>query len=55
VLIESKIEEEKLRGSVLIPITVKVYGADLELFVPPNTEAIYLYNMIASWMGQEPN
>jgi hypothetical protein len=50
-----KVEEGKLKGDVLIHITVRVYGTDLELFIPPDTEAVYLYNMIASWMGQEPS
>jgi hypothetical protein len=49
------INNDHLRGGNLIPITVQIYGTDFILMIPPNTSAVQLYNIVATWMGQEPN
>jgi hypothetical protein len=49
------LNEGHLRGGNLIPITIRMYGTELILMIPPNTSAIQIYNIVATWMGQEPN
>jgi hypothetical protein len=46
---------DRLKGGDLIPITIQIYGTDFVLMIPPNISAVELYNIVATWMGQEPN
>jgi hypothetical protein len=47
--------DDYLRGSELIPNKIRVYGTELVLMISPNTSVILIYNIVAAWMGQEPN
>jgi hypothetical protein len=38
----------------LIPIIIRIYGTELEMFITQNTEANFVYNVVAAWMGQDP-
>jgi hypothetical protein len=50
-----RLNNNQLKGGDLIPITIRMYGTELVLMIPPNTSAIQIYNIVATWMGQEPN
>jgi hypothetical protein len=50
-----KVEKGCLKGGELIPININVYGTELTLTIQQNTSAVFVYNVIATWMGQEPN
>jgi hypothetical protein len=44
-----------IRGGIQIPIVIKIYGTELMLNISENTEAKFIYNVVAAWMGQDPD
>jgi hypothetical protein len=50
-----EVKENLLKGGNLIPIKILIYGTELILMIPPNTSVVFIYNVVATWMGQEPS
>jgi hypothetical protein len=42
-----RLPKGKLKGGNLIPITILIYGTEMEMFITPNTEAVYVYNVVS--------
>jgi hypothetical protein len=49
-----EVNEPMLKDGDLIPFTIQIYGTELNILIPPNVKAVYVYNVVAAWMGQEP-
>jgi hypothetical protein len=45
------LNNNQLKGGDLIPITIRIYGTELVMMIPPNTSTIQIYNIVATWMG----